>query len=91
VLIGSERVPEGWRPEEGLDLGEVLTTFGRANAYFAELSWNWRTASWGEPPDLAGTFFVSTVVGARVPLEEVARFIGLELTREGLARQPRGR
>lgn len=83
-LVGFEKYPQGWAEADARDLAELIGVFGSADRWLAGLSWWWRDARL-EKPNLTGVSLVSTTLGARVPLEEVPRLVGLELAREGLA------
>lgn len=82
------RPTEGQAPADDtyLILADLFVRFGISDPPLTALRWHW----WGsgcasyEEPNLDGVFLVNASNGARVPLSEVARLIGHELTREGL-------
>jgi hypothetical protein len=71
-------------PEVFFTIPEVLREFGAGDLDLAAMSWAWECGEDGEDvsdEELAAVFLVSTS-GARVPLSEVPKLFGKDVTRE---------
>lgn len=91
MLVGTELVPRpdgerGMHPEwtDTMTLYELGERFGRHDPEARARTYEWHRSK-RDAPDLSVASLVSTALGIRVPLSEVPRVFGHELTREGLA------
>lgn len=82
TLLGCERTETGWAPLAVLDLLAVRQRLGVDDASLDGLSWSWVVP--GGAADLSSVNLISTVMRACLPLVDVPRFLGRQVTHECL-------